>query len=91
MLEHYYEVLGISYNHVLYVNNCLTLLCRLIDNYAPQTPNVVPPKTNTTSRFNSTISSILTKKQKTRISTSSLPSASSATTMFGEFFIIIIS
>ena len=36
MLEHYYEVLGVSYNHALYVQICLNLLYRLVDMYAPQ-------------------------------------------------------
>ena len=64
MLEHYYEVLGVSYNHAIYVQYCLDLLYRLVDMYAPKNQNVMPPKTNIVSRFNSTISSILTKKTK---------------------------
>ena len=64
MLEHYYEVLGVQYDYTLYIRNCLNLLHRLIDIYTPKTPNVVQPKPSGTSRFNSTISGILTKKTK---------------------------
>ena len=51
----------------------------------PRTQNIIPPKKTNTSRFNSTISSILTKKQKCRMSTpSSVPSSSYS--MVREFF-----
>ena len=86
MLEHYYQVLGVSYNHELYVTNCLGLLYRLVDIYAPKIQSSIPPKSSSSvSRFNSTISSILSKKQKVRISeSSSVPS--SAFSMVREFF-----
>ena len=64
MFKHYYEVLGVQYDYTLYIRNCLNLLHRLIDIYTPKTPNVVQPKPSGTSRFNSTISGILTKKTK---------------------------
>ena len=87
MFKHYYEVLGVQYDHTLYVSNCLNLLHRLIDIYTPKTPNVVQPKSSGASRFNSRISGILTKKQKVRISTTSTTSTQSCSTnMVREFF-----
>ena len=86
MLEHYYKVLGVSYDHVLYVTNCLNLLHRLIDMYLPSTETAIPPKTSSSNRFNSKMLGIITKKQKVRISTTSAPVASASTTMLREFF-----
>jgi hypothetical protein len=49
-----------------HINNCLGFLYRLVDLYAPKCADKIPTKTSTgsSSRFHSTISSILTKKPK---------------------------
>ena len=86
MLEHYYELLGVSYNWNLYVNNSITLQYDLIDLYAPATTQTVAPsKTSDVSRFNNTIQNILSKKQKAKIFTSTL-SVTTSFSMHIEFF-----
>ena len=89
MLKYYYEVLGVSYDHVMYIQN---LLHRLIDLYTPKTPNVVQPKTSGASKFNSTISGYLMKKQNVGISTISFHTYTAtpicSTTMVRKSFLI---
>ena len=84
MLEHYYELLEVSYNWNLYVN--ITLQYDLINLYAPATTQTVAPsKTSNVSRFNNTMQNILSKKQKAKIFTSA-PSDTTSFIMHREFF-----
>lgn len=86
MLENYYELLGVSYNWNLYVQNCMTLLYDLIDIYSPgTTQTVASSKTSTVGRFNDKMQNIISKKQKAKISTSA-PSITTSFSMLREFF-----